>query len=155
MRWFACAVVLVGLLVLGVLVVVAGRIPGGAPSTDACVDLWNASRNATVRAQVAARSYPVAHIGGVFSEGREEGCSAWFVRGIQDAWALYSATRVPGQDRRLRWQLGIKGQRWEIEFPYDPPPQPNAIVLANGSLSLRDRNLSGYDTLESLLRRRP
>jgi hypothetical protein len=141
MRSLACAVGLIALLVLGILVV-AGRIPAGAPSTEACVDLWNAPHNASIRALVAAHNFPVAQIQGLFVEDREEGCSAWFVRGIGEPWALYGATRVPRDDRPLRWVFQTKGQRLRIDSP-EPAPKPNAVVFANGSLSLRDTDISG------------
>lgn len=136
MRWLAYLAGFAVLLVLAIFVV-TDRVRSGASSSDECVDLWNAPHNATVRAQVAAHNYPVAQIQGVFVEEREEGCSAWFIRRIGETWALYGAARMPGDERPLRWVFLEKGQRLGIDSP-EPAPHPNAVVLANGSLSLRD-----------------
>jgi hypothetical protein len=109
-----------------------------APSAEACVALWNAPNNATVRHQVARRGYPVADIEGAFVEGRYQGCFAWIGGAIGQPWALHSATRFPGEAEPLRWVLDMRGERWGIDFPEpEPRPEPNALVLPDGSLELQ------------------
>ena len=138
---FVLGVVIVA--ALGVLVVVAGRIPN-VPSTEECVDLWNAGHNAAIRAEVAARGYPTVRIEGVFSEDRYEGCVASFLGAPTERWALFGATRIPFEDDRpLRWRLEIRGSRWESEFPHEPFPTLNATVHADGRVSLSSEASGG------------
>jgi hypothetical protein len=75
--------------------------PRDAPSTSECVALWNASNNAEFRSGVSHRGYSSVEIRGVFSEERYQGCFATFSGDVGEAWALYSATRIPGSDRQL------------------------------------------------------
>ena len=125
------SVVLVGLLLLH-------GLPMSAPSRHSCVELWNAPRNAVIRAEVAAGGYTKTDIDGVFQEGRYQGCSAWFVHAIGEPWALYSATRIPGDDRPLVWGLDLHGRRWGNDAPVpEPAPELDFVVLPDGSLSLR------------------
>ena len=130
--------VVLGLVVLVALVVALNTLPLGPPSRDTCVALWNAPGNTVLRAEVAAHGYPTADIDGVFQEGRYQGCSAWLVQGIGEPWAIYSATRIPGEERPLEWVLDGHGSRWGISFPVpEPAPEPDVVVLTDGSLSLR------------------
>lgn len=141
--WMREIAYLVGSVVLGLVVVVAVVVflyglPLNAPSRDECLTLWNAPHNAAARERVAAHDYPTAEIDGTFVEGRYQGCYASFVQGVGAPWALFSATRIPGEDRPLRWRLDMDGRRWGRDFPEpEPVPEPNANVLPDGSLSLR------------------
>jgi hypothetical protein len=133
----SAGLVALGLLILSFAVVGLGTARSDAPSPETCVALWNAPDNALGRARVAAHDFESAQIEGAFVEGRYEGCFAWFVQGTGEPWALYSAMRVPGENRPLRWVIDLRGQRWGIDFPEpEPKPQPNASVLEDGSLSL-------------------
>lgn len=124
------------LLLLALLVVAIASSPG-APSQEECVALWNARPNAPLRARVAVYRYPVAEIEGAFVVGRYQGCFLWLVEAIGEPWALYSATRIPGEDRLLRWVLDMRGERWGIDFPEpEPRPDPNSLVFPDGSLRL-------------------
>ena len=110
-----------------------------APSREVCVVLWNAPHNAAVQAGVVARGYTTADIHGAHVEGHYEGCFASFVGAVGEPWAFYSAARIPGEDRPLRWQLDWRGSQWGIDIPVpEPEPEPNAVVRPNGSLSLRE-----------------
>jgi hypothetical protein len=130
--------VVLGLVVFVAFVVALYRLPPGAPSQDSCVALWNEPRNTVARAEVTAHGYPTAEIDGAFVEGRYQGCFTWFVHAMGEPWALYSATRIPGEDTPLRWRLDLRGRRWGSDFPVpEPVPEPNTIVLPDGSLSLR------------------
>ena len=129
--------VVVGLVVLVGFVLILYGFPPSAPSPDSCVALWNAPSNASTRARVRAQAYAKAEIEGVFEEGRYQGCSAWFIQTTEGPWTFYSATRIPGEDRPLRWTFGTHVRRWGSEFPNDPTPDLNATVLPDGSLSLR------------------
>jgi len=130
--------VVLGLVMLVGFVLVLYGFPTSAPSRDSCVALWNSPRNAVIRAEVAAGGYATADIGGVFQEERYQGCSAWFVHGIGEPWALYSATRIPWEDRPLAWVLDLRGRRWGSDAPVpEPAPEPDSVVLPDGSLSLR------------------
>jgi hypothetical protein len=121
--------------------VVAGRIPAGAPSTATCVALWNEPQNAVVREQVSERGYPGAHIDGVYSDERYEGCVAWFFGAIGEPWATYDATRIPGRARPLRWTLLERGKRWSHDSPEPTAARElNAAVHEDGSISLRDQD---------------
>jgi hypothetical protein len=107
-----------------------------------CVDLWNANGNARLRAEVARNGYPVVEVEGAFVEGRYQGCFASFAEAVGKPWALYHATRIPGQDRPLSWVLDVRGESWGIDSPIDsqeslPPPEPNALVLRDGSIRLK------------------
>ncbi len=134
---------LVGSVVLGLVVLVGFvlalyGLPVSAPSQDSCVELWNSPPNAVIRAEVVAAGYTTTDIDGVFQEGRYQGCSAWFVDGIGEPWALYSATRIPGEDTPLVWGLELRGRRWGSDAPVpEPAPEPDSVVLSDGSLSLR------------------
>jgi hypothetical protein len=124
-----------GLLLPASLVVVFASRPPDSPSQEECVALWNSRRNATLRAEVAVHGYSAAEIEGASAEGRYQGCFASFAEAIGEPWALYSASRIPGQDRSIRWVLDLSGDRWGIDFPEpEPPPEPNALVLSDGSL---------------------
>lgn len=104
------------------------------------VALWNAPPNAALRPQVVVHGYPTAEIKGAFVQGCYQGCFANFVEAIGEPWALYSATRVPGEESPLRWVRELRGRRWGIDFPEpEPRPQPNALVLPDGSLLLEGR----------------
>lgn len=102
------------LLSLGVLAVVGGPVRSGAPSTDV--------------------------------EERYEGCVAKSVHRAGEPWAVYWATRVPLQDPPFRWKLMAKVKEWGIDSPGggEPVPQPNAVVLADGSLSLRETSVQEW-----------
>jgi hypothetical protein len=134
---------LVGSVVLGVVVLIAFVValygsPMGAPSQDTCVALWNAPHNTVARTQVVRNGYAMADIGGSFAEDRYQGCFAWFVGATGEPWALYSATRIPGEDTLLRWRLDLRGRRWGRDVPVpEPVPEPDAAVLQDGSLSIR------------------
>lgn len=91
---------------------------------------------------MAAQGYGTAKLEGVFDAERYQGCSALLVQAIGGPWALYSATRIPGEDKPLRWLLYGHGCRWGSEFPGEPVPQPNAVVLSDGSLSLQGTSSS-------------
>lgn len=129
--------VVLGMGVLVTLIMALNTLPLGAPSRDTCIALWNAPRNSVLRAEVASRGYPTVDIDSVFQEGRYQGCSAWFVQGIREPWAIYSATRIPGEERPLEWVLDGHGPQWGISFPVpEPAPESDAVVLTDGSLSL-------------------
>jgi hypothetical protein len=130
--------VILGLVVLTAFVVALYGLPLGPPSQDECVALWNAPRNAAARERVAAQGYATAKIDGTFEEERYQGCFASFVQAVGEPWALYSAIRIPGEGRPLRWRLDIHGRRWGSDFPEpEPVPEPNAVVLPDGSLRIR------------------
>lgn len=133
-----------GLRVLGVplvalLVGLLSSCRPNAPYREECVALWNTPANDDLRAEVARNGYRVVEVGGAFVEGRYQGCFASFVEAPGRPWALYSATRIPGQDQPLRWVLDMRGESWGIDFPEpEPRAEPNALVLPNGSIRLRD-----------------
>jgi hypothetical protein len=136
--------VVLGLAVLVAVVVAIYGLPMGPPSRDECVALWNAPHNAAAREWVATHGYATVEIDGTFSDNRYQGCYASFVQGIGEPWALYSATRIPREDRSLGWRLDMHGGRWGSDFPVpEPVPEPNAIVLPDGSLSVRGREPAG------------
>jgi hypothetical protein len=64
------------------------------------------------------RGYPAADIDGTFSEGRYQGCSAWLLDVVGEPWALYSATRIPGEETPLNWKLALRGRRWGAMSPF-------------------------------------
>lgn len=114
-------------------------IPSSAPATAECVALWNAPANGAHRSEVSVLDYPSAEIGGAFSEDRYQGCFVTFSSGVGRPWAMYSATRLPGTDRELRWQLDVAEREWGSGFqapPFDRP-RSNASVRPDGSLVLR------------------
>jgi len=124
-------------LLLALLVAALVACSPVAPSPEECVTLWNARHNVALHEQVAQHGYPVVEIDGAFVQGRVYGCGASFVEATGEPWALYSATRIPGEDRSLRWVLDMRGKRWGIDFPEpEPRPEPNALVLPDGSLRL-------------------
>jgi hypothetical protein len=129
--------VVLGLVVLVAFVVALDGLAPGAPSRDSCIALWNAPRNTIARAEVVSHRYATAEIDGTFVDDRYQGCFTWFVHSMGEPWALYSATRIPGEDTPLRWRLDIRGRRWGSDVPIpEPVPEPNTIVLPDGSLSL-------------------
>jgi hypothetical protein len=136
--------IVLGLEVLVAVVVALYRLPLGPPSRDECVALWNAPHNAAARERVAAHGYATAKIEGAFVEERYQGCFASFVQAVGAPWEYFSATRIPGEDRRLRWRLDIHGRRYGSDFPVpELVPEPNAIVLPDGSLSLQGKEPAG------------
>jgi hypothetical protein len=91
----------------------------------------------TSPASSAIQDYPTADVEGAFVEGRYQGCFAWFGAGTGSGWAFYSATRIPGEERPLRWVVDMRGRRWGVDFPVpEPRPDPNAVVRPDGSLQL-------------------
>jgi hypothetical protein len=120
---------------------VVGLVPSWsslATSRETCVSLWNAPHNAAVRAEVVARDYTRGDVDGAYVEDRYEGCFVALVDAVGEPWAFYSAARIPGEKRSLRWDLDWRGSRWGIDIPVpEPAPEPNAVVRADGSLSLR------------------
>jgi hypothetical protein len=141
MRRFAF---LAGLLAVGLALLAAvtfDALRSRAPSRGECVALWNAPPNAALRTQVVVHSYTTAEIEGAFVQRRYQGCFANFVEAIGKPWAIYSATRVPGEEPPLRWVLELRGRRWGIDFPEpEPRPESNALVLPDGSLLLEERS---------------
>jgi hypothetical protein len=129
----------VGPLLIGsaVLVAVVVLVTSRTPSRDSCVALWNAPRNAATRVGVSANGYRAVQIDGTYSEGRYGGCFAWFLHDTGEPWALFSALRIPGEGRPLRWTLDLRGRRWGIDIAVpEPVPGPNAVVVEDGSIRL-------------------
>jgi hypothetical protein len=134
---------LTALLIVGLMVALLADSPV-PPSEEQCVALWNAPQNARLQALVTTSRYWFLDVAGVFSEGRYEGCGATFFGGQGEPWAMFSAVRVPRQERPLRWVLDLRGQSWGFDDPLgEPRPTPNAIVLPDGRIVYGTARVAG------------
>jgi hypothetical protein len=107
------------------------------PSDRRCAELWNGPANQTNRSFVRDRSFPLATVRGVEpNKAGQPGCGV-LVRERQDGpWLLFGAVLT---ETRVYWDPGVSGVRYGTDSPSGVDDTPNAMLQADGSLTLSDR----------------